>query len=294
VFPVKQESFSPDYRSVCEMLEERLRGCDAVIWLIGRAFGRAPYSSAGQRRSYTQTEYDNARRLGLPVFVYFAPKDLVPDERWVESETDQNLQSSYRAALVSNDQRYQWFSSLHDLKAQVAVTVPMLREIGRRPKLPIQCIQLPKAPLFFVGRELEMDQLDKALQQAAPAVIAVLGFAGQGKTTLAGHWMRTRAENQFSAIFWCTASDAVSFCLYMDDVLRYLLENRTTRSVALGHRARRPLALLGPAHPLHLSRRRMGQTSPKPQSRVPRSSPAKACGYVAGPAGAVRFRRHRQ
>ena len=35
--PVIQEHFAPDYRSVVEMLREKIGECDAVICLVGRS-----------------------------------------------------------------------------------------------------------------------------------------------------------------------------------------------------------------------------------------------------------------
>ena len=70
--PVEQPNFPPDYRSVREMLRARIAACDAVIHLAGEIYGAEPTERApGEpRRSYTQLEYDLARDLAKPVYVF--------------------------------------------------------------------------------------------------------------------------------------------------------------------------------------------------------------------------------
>ena len=50
-----QEEFPPDYRDVWSILRQRISACDAVICLIGFAFGREPRNRpvGMARRSYT-------------------------------------------------------------------------------------------------------------------------------------------------------------------------------------------------------------------------------------------------
>jgi hypothetical protein len=65
-FAENQPGFSPDYRTVEEMLRRRLHDSGAVIHIVGFRFGaEANQRPAGAlRRSYTQMEFDIAR---LPV-----------------------------------------------------------------------------------------------------------------------------------------------------------------------------------------------------------------------------------
>src|SRR5260370_42283579 len=72
--PVVQDHFGPDYRTVVEMLREKIGACDAVICLVGSAFGREPEGRAADqpRRSYTQLEYEIAVELRKPVVVFVA------------------------------------------------------------------------------------------------------------------------------------------------------------------------------------------------------------------------------
>src|SRR5437764_14781407 len=58
--PIEQTNFPPDYRSVREMIEEKIAACQAVIHIVGIRYGAEPDPSTlpegVARRSYTQPE----------------------------------------------------------------------------------------------------------------------------------------------------------------------------------------------------------------------------------------------
>ena len=60
--PIEQTNFSPDYRSVREMIENKVADCEAVIHIVGIRYGAEPDPSTlpegTVRRSYTQMEAD--------------------------------------------------------------------------------------------------------------------------------------------------------------------------------------------------------------------------------------------
>src|SRR4051794_32331084 len=70
VFPVVQQHFPPDHRALVRFLEDQIERCDAVICLVGFVLGAV--SDGPGARSYTQIEYDVARALGKPVYVFLA------------------------------------------------------------------------------------------------------------------------------------------------------------------------------------------------------------------------------
>jgi len=223
IFPVTQEHFPPDYRTVIEVLEDAIRPCHAVIAIVGFRFGSAPFAPLGTRRSYTQLELDISRRLGKPVFLFVARRDLSPQSPIREAVDDIRLQSEFRNALLSEDHRYEYFSDADQLTSRVRDAIPVILELDTEAPLPLSGIGLPKAPTLFVGRAVETEQLNRALVQPTPSLIAVLGVAGQGKSTLVAHWIREHAENKFRASFWCTVSPSVSFGLLLEEALTYFL-----------------------------------------------------------------------
>ena len=101
--PVEQTNFAPDYRTVSEMLEERIRECDAVIHLVGLRYGAAPdpatLAPGAPRRSFTQMEADIARRLGLKLYVFLCPENFLYDACAPEPPELAALQTAYRAEI---------------------------------------------------------------------------------------------------------------------------------------------------------------------------------------------------
>ncbi len=121
--PVVQDHFGPDYRSVVEMLREKVGGCDAAICLVGRHYGAEPQiRAAGQpRRSYTQLEYETAVELGKRVYVFVAAEDCPPDNPADEPEELRGLQLEHVKRVVATDTLWMPFRSMAHLTDQVRV-----------------------------------------------------------------------------------------------------------------------------------------------------------------------------
>ena len=121
--PVVQDHFGPDYRSVVEMLREKVGGCDAAICLVGRHYGAEPQSRSGDqpRRSYTQLEYETAVELGKRVYVFVAAEDCALDNPSDEPDELRGLQLEYVKRVVATDTLWMPFRSLSHLTDQVRV-----------------------------------------------------------------------------------------------------------------------------------------------------------------------------
>lgn len=87
------------------MLRGRIASCDAVIHLVGEVYGAEPQTRQPRepRRSYTHLEYDLARELGKPVYVFFCGADFPYDAHAAEDAERQALQGAHRAALMESD-----------------------------------------------------------------------------------------------------------------------------------------------------------------------------------------------
>src|SRR6185436_1110620 len=81
-FAENQPGFPPDYRTVEEMLRRKLHDADAVIHIVGFRFGAEPNERPESipRRSYTQMEFDIARELQKPVYVFLSADPSVRDK----------------------------------------------------------------------------------------------------------------------------------------------------------------------------------------------------------------------
>jgi len=96
-----QAVFNLTFLEIYEKLERRIEACDAVVCLIGFAYGGEPSNRPPDqpRRSYTQWEYFLARELKKPVYLLMADErtPFDPDPRQPESDELPQLQLRYRA-----------------------------------------------------------------------------------------------------------------------------------------------------------------------------------------------------
>jgi Domain of unknown function (DUF4062) len=94
IFPIEQSNFALAHGSLTEMLHGLIGRCDAVIHLAGLHYGAEPPQPPPDepRRSYTQIEYDVARELGKPIYLFLAAENYETDERPAESEEQEKLQ----------------------------------------------------------------------------------------------------------------------------------------------------------------------------------------------------------
>jgi tetratricopeptide (TPR) repeat protein len=194
MLPVVQEHFPPDFRTVADMLREKIASCDAVICLVGKYFGLEPQNrEPGQpRRSYTQLEYDVARELaagllGIKVYVFICADDAEydpPRERDNEDQEKRSLQDAFRAQIKSTDNLRESYSAKSTLRERVALIDLPIRLHPRN---------LPYVSLgpLFKGRNRVLSELhevlsDKSNRATCPIQACVLiGLGGIGKTRLA-------------------------------------------------------------------------------------------------------------
>jgi tetratricopeptide (TPR) repeat protein len=123
-FPVEQTNFPPDYRSVHQMLEERIAKCDAVIHIVGQRYGAEPDPASlpegTPRRSYTQLEAEIARQLGKKLYVFVCPEDFPYDqEPDIENEEKRGLQQAYRGQIAQGKNLRTAIRSREDIAIKV-------------------------------------------------------------------------------------------------------------------------------------------------------------------------------
>ena len=165
-FEIKvQEDFQQGGFTLLEQLAEYLRGCDAVIHLVGDACGARPEpehvtallrslgETAGDPRpewSYTQWEYHLARRFGKRTLVYVArpdaPRDREPQA--TASDDDARLQQAHRDQIFRSGEHYKEFASPTDLTREVFYDLGLNPETVKVNNLPLKTLGS-----LFKGRE---------------------------------------------------------------------------------------------------------------------------------------------
>jgi len=214
-FPLNQPSFETDYRTIEEILRRKIGEADAVIHIVGFRFGFEPKDRPPDqaRRSYTQLEYDIARELNRPVFVFLSAdasvRDPNPGEQPEDAEAAQ-LQLAHRQALeASNNIRYS-IQDKYELCRFVG-GIPLLAQADFR----VDISRIDRyAPAELIGRDEELDLLNHAwlkvrlAENKRPHILTFVALGGEGKTSLVAKWA---AELAFQNWPGCDSAFAWSF-----------------------------------------------------------------------------------
>ncbi|MDD5275122.1 MAG: tetratricopeptide repeat protein [Methylovulum sp.] len=141
--PVEQTNFPPDYRSVHNMLHDKISDCQPLVHIVGLRYGAEPEPPATQRRSYTQLEYDIGRELQrkrgdkrFRVYTFVCPEDFPYDkEPDVEDDDKCELQRRHRAAILDGAMLYGTPADSHELEKRVLALQEEVIELRRRQML---------------------------------------------------------------------------------------------------------------------------------------------------------------
>ena len=261
-FAENQPGFPPDYCTVEEMLTRKLTDADALIHIVGFRFGAEPNQRpAGvPRRSYTQMEFDIARKLAKPVFIFLSKNDSVrqppkPDEQPEATEATA-LQLAHREAVTRTNHLYYHFGSPVELCQLVAEIAPVKAAGFQADFSRI----LKYAPAELIGREAETKILDDAwlkvrrAEAHRPHVLTFVALGGEGKTSLVAKWAATLADDNWpgcdAAFAWSFYSQgtreqtAVSSDLFLAEALTFFGDEAMAKSATGGFDKGRRLAQL--------------------------------------------------
>ena len=120
IFPIEQSNFALAHGPLTKVLHDLIGRCDAVIHLVGFHYGAEPLQlpSNERRRSYTQIEYDVARELGKPIYLFLADENCETDERPTQSDEEKELQLAHRRAIENSGDIYYPFANHEVLRTQ--------------------------------------------------------------------------------------------------------------------------------------------------------------------------------
>ena len=158
----EQGTFAPDFRTVTDSLREKIKGCDAVIHIVGRRFGAEPSVASlppgAPRRSYTQLEYFMARELGKKIFVILCGDDFPYDPCESEDPEKAALQANHYTRLAAADDEYRvvstgeaCYSYVLQLQVQFEELAKQLARVHRTHRLLLTAIAMSLTALLALG-----------------------------------------------------------------------------------------------------------------------------------------------
>jgi len=217
IFPIEEISFTRAYGPLKEMLRALIGRCDAVIHLAGFYYGAEPSQrpSGEPRRSYTQIEYDVARELGRPIYLFLATEEFDNTKTPTQTDEEKSLQFAHRQAIQTCGDLYYWFDSTE----QVANRVKELRFPARGAAAPRRVVNLPYNSLgpLFKGRDSALVELRQRLMGSGGRAVgltarqAIYGLGGVGKTRLAVEYAWRQASDYENALLFVSARSLADF-----------------------------------------------------------------------------------
>ena len=214
IFPIQQDNFALAYGQLTDMLRQLIGRCDAVIHLAGFYYGAEPPQRPPDqpRRSYTQREYDVARELGKPIYLFLAAKDSETEKTPAQTYEEIALQMAHRQAIQACGDIYYEFTGPEELRSRIRE----LRFPARDAKAPRRVINLPYNSLgpLFKGRDVALAELRQRLMAGGGRAVgltasqAIHGLGGVGKTRLAIEYAWRQASDYEYALFVSARSPA--------------------------------------------------------------------------------------
>lgn len=217
-----QTELLPDWRTVPQMLQDQLLKCDAVIALIGPAYGGEPdfeparlndKRTYGRKFSFTQWEYLVARDLKRPIFTFLVSGDDLVAPYQEKGLTGEDLTEDEAAARARRQQQF-----ITDFPMQQK---ELRYECTERQKL-LNFIQIAEFELtvlagkpcnipytslgsLFKGRDTFLAELRQHLTAEAPVVIrgkrTIHGMGGVGKTRAAIEYAWKHSDDYNALLF---------------------------------------------------------------------------------------------
>lgn len=128
-FPIGMEMFSAADDEQWEIIEETIDSSDFYIILVGNRYG----SLTKEGISFTEKEYDYAKKIGVPILTFIKDETLAttPQERENDPNKIQKLQD-FRLKVQENKMREVWTNS-DDLAHRVSMA--LMKQIPRKNRI---------------------------------------------------------------------------------------------------------------------------------------------------------------
>jgi len=231
IFPIEESNFELTYGPLVTMLRGLIGRCDAVIHLAGFYYGAEPPQRppGERRRSYTQIEYDVARELKKPLYLFVAAENYEPDKLSTQSDEEKELQLTHRRAIEQCGDIYYRFTDREELGRRIRE----LRFPARSVEAPRRVVNLPYNSLgpLFKGRDAALVELRQRLMGGEGRAVgltarqAIHGLGGVGKTRLAIEYAWRHASDYENALLFVSARSPVDLRANLAELCNPLVLN---------------------------------------------------------------------
>ncbi len=211
---VEMADFPADCRPAAQVCEERVRGCDVYVGVLGTRYG-SPVRDKPEV-SYTELEFDTATAAGLPRLVFVldtAAADVgIPLDQLIDHASGAR-QVAFRRRVQASGLVTQPFASPDQLGRLVERSLRELAAPRRGPgRLPpgsvMRVWNVPARNPGFTGRDHLLAAVrDRLLAGDRTVVQAFQGMGGVGKTQLAIGYAH-RFAGSYDVAWWVDAEQA--------------------------------------------------------------------------------------
>lgn len=212
---IHQPDFTMSWRKIRHMLMEKLRESDAVLCLVGPAYGFAPKTPIPEFRdpdtgretfSYTQIEYLIAHRLHRPVFTILVQDDCAtfPLDPFTQDDTERDLQRAFIRDAIKKDEHPSYGFTTHDELLGALRDTILPRDLSALPPSYPENIPYTSIGKVFTGRDETLRQLRDSLVSAGstgPAVQVLHGTGGVGKTRVTVEYAHLHKSDYTARLF---------------------------------------------------------------------------------------------
>jgi hypothetical protein len=185
------EYFTAQEATPADYCRQEMSHADVCVGIIGFLYG-SPIEDE-PTLSYTEMEFQVATDLGLPRLMFLLDEDAVLPlpQKYLSDLVSGNRQQAFRTMLLRAGVTAHRVKSSDQLEMLLFQALTKLRQApadhGTGPARDV-AVRVAPRPTFLAGRESLMAGLDARLasrQEPTPAVLALCGLGGAGKTSVA-------------------------------------------------------------------------------------------------------------
>lgn len=119
-FPVSMDMLSPSDPDQQKTIHETITSSDYYILIIGHRYG----STNTQGISYTEQEYDHAKKQKIPILAFIRNRDLATTAQERDSNPELAIKLEKFIKKLKSDQIFQYWDTIDDLTKAVAAALP--------------------------------------------------------------------------------------------------------------------------------------------------------------------------